>query len=1047
MDKFSYVYETLSNDSKSEHEYDLKVETLDKDQSIKYVINEKEFELANELLSYNSDKELMSYINKIRKEVRSFPFSLKLIGNEEFDVHDKFQLLQTKLITNTLQENLLDNLISELNTCDSFDIIVSFIKNSGFNCLLNTLEELEKKGIQGRIITTTYMSVTDSDSLRKLLNYKNLKVKIYESKEIKDSFHTKAYIFKRNSFKNISTMSSVIIGSSNISETALKTGEEWNIRTYERSSDNIYQDMNQRFEYLWNHEKTVELCETYIVEYEKFIKEKNVLNPFFYTFNSRYKDNDNNEIKPNSMQKEALINFQKLLDERKNKGLIIAATGSGKTLLSAWCAKQMKANKVLFIAHSEELVKGAFKSFKKVFREVDDKNFGLYVGEYNEIKPFTFASIQKFNNNKEIFKELNYDLVVIDEFHHAAAKSYRSLLKMLTPKFLLGLTATPERTDGENIYSLVDNNVIIDIRLRDALEHELLVPFQYYGISDDFVDLSNVNKFSDKEILAALLKRNNERVDFIINSLNKFAIQGKRKCIAFSQSVEHAEKLSEAFNKQGYKSICLTGKNKPEERSFYIKKLQDEGDDLEFIFTVDLFNEGVDIPEINLILFLRPTKSPIIFTQQLGRGLRKHETKEILIVLDFVTNDFNNYLIPIALIGEKYIKDKAEIKAQVRSGFNDISKYIHVELDKKSKHRILKSLDSFEPFNKKNIIIELNDFLLQLRNSEEAMQDHKLNILDFLNTNDAPNIDFIMKRKDLPNISVINKVLENERDVDKKINKKEEYIKILNSISAFLPLRRIIDFIVLTETYLNNQVSYSDVVNYLEANFSIQINDILERKIKLSIERMSKIDIKINNEPLLKFEKDNLILKNTIRLDDDIKEEIKSYQDYGVLTYKKDQNIEKMLTGFPFEINKSYYTIDLANIMRMNAKSAEWMTGFKSEGHHHFIMVTIIKDKSKYAIKQDYQDYFINNELFHWESSNSKTATSTVKKALESNDPNKKYHLFIRREQKNIFVQPYKYYGEVDFISKEGDLPMNIIWKLKNPISNATLEEYRIENN
>ncbi|TDM14422.1 DEAD/DEAH box helicase family protein [Macrococcus bovicus] len=1035
--KESYVFETYGPYQVHNGEFQLNQKFLDIEKTIKYFINNNEFKIAKELLTKNNYEDILNYINQQQStHLNEIPFNIKLIGNQDIEVDQDFQLLESKLITNNFNtsENLLDHLISELNTCDSFDIIVSFIKNSGLNILVSTLEQLNRRGIKGRIITTTYMSVTDPAALRNLIKYDNLEVKIYESSNQSDSFHTKGYIFHRHQTNGSSQddLSSVIIGSSNISAVALKTAEEWNIRTYKRQSDNIFNATCQRFEEVWNNEQTHQVTDSYITQYEKFIKDKNIYRPYFYTFNSQNKtSNQNGELLvPNSMQKEALKNLELLVQAGESKALAIAATGTGKTFLAAWCAKQLRPEKVLFIAHQEELLNGALKTFKKVFNELNENNFGKFVGSIKENKPFTFASIQTLNNHWQQFDKEEYDLVIIDEFHHAASPTYTKIMKYFQPKFLLGLTATPERTDGNNIYDLVDNNVIINIRLREALEHELLVPFQYYGINDDFVELEKKH-YSEEEILKALVKHNNERVDFIIANIMKYAVQGKRKCIGFCQSIEHAKLISKEFNQNGFVTTVLTGSNSSAERTAAIKRLQNDEDKLEIIFTVDLFNEGVDIPDINLILFLRPTKSPIIFTQQLGRGLRKHPQKEVLVVLDFVINDTNNYMIPIALIGEKNFKNKNEIKTHIKRNLKDLSKHMHIELDRKSKEKILKSLESFKPFAKKNIIKEILEYYHEIKENDA---ERKLNILDFENE-DAPNLNYISKIKGFSNMSQINRMIKMEREVDRLINSKEYLSDIFTALSYFFPLRRLFDFMVLTNTLIEGVATLENQINFIEKHFDIQLNETAKNKLKFSLLRVGK-----KYDKFIKTNEDSLVSIYTF--EEAVRNELIMYQTFGLNQYQKTMHIEYLKKDIPFELGKEYSTLDLADMMRENSASGPWMKGFESKGNHHFILVTINKDESKKKVNHDYQDYFINNHKFHWESSSSANETNKVKKLLQKGNVNEHFHLLVRKSAKDVFTQPYKYLGEVTAEAVSGDQPINVIWNLEQPVSKFVLEEY-----
>lgn len=342
------------------------------------------------------------------------------------------------------------------------------------------------------------------------------------------------------------------------------------------------------------------------------------------------------------MQEKALKNLQHTRKNGNNKGVIIAATGTGKTYLSAFDVKEFNPKKLLFIAHREELLDNAIETFKQVISK--QEIFGKITGTVKEFdKPFLFSTVQSLHKDETLhrFKRDEFDYLIVDEFHHAEAPTYKKIIDYFQPKFLLGLTATPERMDGRDVLALCDHNIVYEIRLKDALEANLLAPFHYFGVSDHTVDYSKIplkNGFFDEDILVNALKTN-ERTDFIIEMINTYGYHGDRMIdLGFCTNIEHAKYMSEEFNKRGYHTTYLTREHSIDYRENVIKQLEDENHPLELIFTVNIFNEGIDIPKLNLILFLRPTESSTIFIQQLGRGLRKVEGKEFVTILDFIGN-------------------------------------------------------------------------------------------------------------------------------------------------------------------------------------------------------------------------------------------------------------------------------------------------------------------------------------------------------------------------------------------------------------------------
>lgn len=546
------------------------------------------------------------------------------------------------LITNNQTTNFYNHITKLLQECESFYFNVAFINFSGIQLLLDVFKDLEEKNIKGKILTSTYLNFTQTKALEKIKEFKNIELKIYDSNISNIGFHSKSYIFEfKDNYK-------IVIGSSNITSSAFKSNIEWNVKTVSKKDDKFLLDVLNEFETLWKSSYQVD--EEFLKEYEEFLK----------TQKKEFKSFSLNQIKTNFMQEKALEKLENLRNKSENKAIIIAATGTGKTYLSAFDVKNFKAKTILFLVHRENILIKAKQSFEEILPHIN--SFGLYTGNKKEQnKNYLFSTIQTMSSNFLEFSQDFFDYIIIDEAHHATSPSYKKILDYFKPKFLLGLTATSNRMDGNSIYEIFDENIALDIRLNDALEHNLIVPFHYYGISDiQSIDYENVD-LTKIDLLAKLLSVN-KRVDFIIDKMNFYSNSGnKRKVLGFCVSKEHCIFMSEEFNKKGINSITLTSEDSISKREDSIKRLENKNDSLEVIFTVDIFNEGIDIPSINMVLFLRPTNSPIVFVQQLGRGLRKYQNKEFLTVLDFIGNHKKAYLIALALVGNKMI-DKESIK-------------------------------------------------------------------------------------------------------------------------------------------------------------------------------------------------------------------------------------------------------------------------------------------------------------------------------------------------------------------------------------------------
>ncbi|UTH06299.1 DUF3427 domain-containing protein [Macrococcoides canis] len=1038
--KNTYIYESLENYKVLSEEVLLHKNNLSKEDSIKYFLNKNELEMYEELNKEleNEYGNISEYItNRSNSKYEKFPFQVSLIGNKrlekyKYEIQKDFSLLETKLITNdhTTYNYMIDQLKNELLTCDSFDIIVSFIRGSGLNMLVNTLNILRDLGVKGRIITSTYMNVTQPEALRKLMEYENIDVKVYQSSKLDDSFHTKAYLFHR-----MNNMSSVIIGSSNITKAALKTGEEWNIRTYEKASDSVYVKTQARYDMLWESDKVVELNESLISKYENFIEINKVLRPISQSFNIN--KTDDNVFKPNSMQKEAIKNLLLSIEKGHKRGIAIAATGTGKTFLSAMAAEKLNPRNVLFIAHRNELLESGIKTFQKIFNKEKESEFVKYKADHRTIKKFTFASIQTLVKDIEFINKDAFDIIIIDEFHHATATNYMKVINHFTPRFLLGLTATPERTDNGDVYELAEYNVICDVRLKHALESELLVPFQYYGISDETVDLADKEGIDSDEITKRL--STNKRVEFIIKKINQYTLSGPMKAIGFCQNIAHAKFMNEEFNKLGYNSLVLTGNNSDVERQAAIKNLQDDENNLEIIFTVDLFNEGVDIPQINLILFLRPTESSIIFTQQLGRGLRTHDDKEYLTVLDFVTNDRKNYLVPIALSGDQNFIGKEKLKSIVENNFNNLTENIHIELDYKSKEEILKTIDNTSFYVAENIKKEAKLFLEQVR---IINKDNKrtLKIIDFHNYEDAPDL-FMIFGGTYKTLSALNKAIKCESEIDNIINNNKQYTWIIRELTKLLPIRRIIDYIVMIEVLRNKSMHFDQILGIIEEALQIQGNSNLYEKLSYSLMRTE--DLIFEKEQIFKYNQDTQIITTKINISQAFKKELHKYLTFGILSFQKEFSGEILNQEISLELYKEYTRHEIAALVGYDKSISSWRDGVKQYKGNHYIFVNLKKDAENIEEHLLYDDYFIDERHFHWQSQNKTSrASKTGQQYINHVKDRKKIFLFVRRaSNEEGIVLPFYYLGEMEFISAKGDKPISIEWKLKNPVPKKLLDE------
>ena len=589
------------------------------------------------------------------------------------------------------ESSLRQLILDELKHCKWFNLSVAFIRKSGITDLLGALNELKENNIRGKILTSDYLTFSEPDALDKLDSLENIDLRMYRTSE-KQGFHTKGYIFGQEGCYHL------IVGSSNLTENALVTNHEWNILLFSTHSGSIAQAIKNQFDLLWEDDHTF----PYSAVKDEYRREFNQNKEFRKSIQLHQSPSDKSAktLVPNSMQQQFVTNIGKIA-KTSNRALLISATGTGKTYASAFAAKSLHPNRLLFIVHREQIAHHALVSYQRVLGG-SPTDYGILSGTKNESgKKFLFATLQTISRETTLktFKPDDFDLIVIDESHHAAAKSYTRVIDYFKPKMLLGMTGTPDRNDGYDLYNLFDHNIAYEIRLQDALRQNLLCPFNYFGIADIEVEgLDKNNQEIDDDKIFNLLTAE-ERAKKIIERSKYYGFSGDRlKCLVFCSRNREAVKLASLFRQLGERAVALSGADSQDERELQIAKLVASKDSdlyedrINYIFTVDIFNEGIDIPEVNQVILLRPTKSAIVFTQQLGRGLRKAEGKEFVVVIDFISNYSQNYLIPIALSGDRsYNKDN--LRRHVSRGTSVIAGQSTIYFDQISRKRIFQSID------------------------------------------------------------------------------------------------------------------------------------------------------------------------------------------------------------------------------------------------------------------------------------------------------------------------------------------------------------------
>lgn len=917
------------------------------------------------------------------------------------------------LVTNNEITNFFNNITELLDNCKSFYFNVAFINFSGIQLLLDSFKKLEEKNIKGKILTSTYLNFTQIKALEKIKKFKNIELKIYDCEVSNIGFHSKSYIFEfKDDYK-------ILIGSSNITSSAFKSNIEWNVKTIAKKDDIFLKDVLNEFEALWKN--SIDVDDEFLTSYSNFLNRQN----------KEFKSFSLNQIKTNFMQEKALEKLQNLRKKGENKALIIAATGTGKTYLSAFDVKNFKAKTILFLVHRENILIKAKQSFENILPQIN--SFGLYTGNKKEQdKNYLFSTIQTMSSNFSDFSQDFFEYIIIDEAHHVTSPSYKKILDYFKPKFLLGLTATSNRMDGNSIYEVFDENIALDIRLNEALENNLIVPFHYYGINDiQSIDYENVD-LTKIDLLAKLLSVN-KRVDFIIDKMDFYSNSGnKRKALGFCVSKEHCNFMSEEFNKKGINSITLTSEDSISKREDSIKRLENENDSLEVIFTVDIFNEGIDIPSINMVLFLRPTNSPIVFVQQLGRGLRKYKNKEFLTVLDFIGNHKKAYLIALALVGNKMI-DKESIKLSIENNFADF-KNAFISMDEISKNRILEQINK-ENFNQlkylKEQYFEVKNILGKVPTLVDFLQfEDVINPLKFIDESKS-YIEFLAKAED-----------------DKKLKElvlNENFIKAIRFIENELPIKRVYEFVILkyllNNDFCDENIAFKILNKYLDKvdkktiihSFLYLKGDFLDsaqssRYLKL-INYENKIARKTKEfEELLENEKYKKIFEDSLN--------------FGIYNYEEE--FSSIDFGKPFlKLYSKYNMLNIAKLCNFPKIHSSFRgSGFLKYENDFFLFINL--EKEKFSKSANYHNAFLSKDVFTYQSKPSHSSDKGDGQRLcENKKFGVKLHIFVRKfVQVDKKTQDFIYLGVANTLKYCDNKPISLELKLENPLSDKLFEEF-----
>ncbi|MCL4351026.1 MAG: DUF3427 domain-containing protein [Candidatus Thermoplasmatota archaeon] len=944
------------------------------------------------------DEPLEKLLSLMAKQDHNFPGI-----SEERNKRPLSSISRSSLFTASEDEPIMvDELKKEIITSNQVDLLVSFIRWSGIRLLMDKLKKFTDSGGTLRIITTTYMGATDFGAIEKLSHLKNTQIRIsYDTKRTR--LHAKAYIFHRDT-----GFSTAYIGSSNISSMAISSGLEWNVKITSSDLPDTMNKVKVTFESYWNSKE----FELYTSDQKDRLKE---------AINAEKSAGEEThssimfDIRPFPFQQEIL---DKLQAERqflgRNKNLVVAATGTGKTVIAAFdyksfCEKNPSGkNRLIFLAHREEILVQAIDTFKAVLK---DYNFGsLYVGKNKpDSMDHLFISIQTFNSQKfyEKTPEDFYDFIVLDETHHASAESYQPLFSHYKPKVFLGLTATPERSDGISVERYFDNHISAEIRLPEAIEMKLLSPFQYFGITDS-VDLKNIiwkrGGYDDNELdrlYVSDVRSAGQRASLIVASVRKYiADMEHTKGLGFCVSIEHAKFMAESFNRAGISSRYLTSFS-PDDLRKNAKEMLRTGE-IKFIFVVDIYNEGVDIPEVNTVLFLRPTKSLTVFIQQLGRGLRLSPGKDCLTVLDFIgqANEKYNFEEKFASL----VKNSSRsIEKQIRDGFIHLPAGSYIELEEFAKKYILENI--MRTFGVKSALVT------RIKNFKEDT-GIELTLENFLTYYRLDPSD-IYSKGSFSRLSVLAGIGEDFSNQDEdRITKAIRKVSDIDSrkwLNFLLNIMKHLDTAELRDLS-NSEEKMLNMFQYTAWGKSLQ-----ESGFRDYVETFTRIR---ECGPLF-----NEMM------------EIMEYQlsRTDIVDFDIDLGYE-----CPLELHCNY-TRDqvLVSLGVKNPENIREGVKFIPELKTDILFVTLNKSDKDYSPTTMYEDYLLSDRLFHWQSQSTTSEGSVTGRRYTSHrETGNNILLFVREFKKTVdgLGAPYTFLGMVNYKSHEGSNPMNIIWELEKAV-------------
>ncbi|MGT2802749.1 DUF3427 domain-containing protein [Streptococcus henryi] len=907
----------------------------------------------------------------------------------------------------TRHRYVLNDLQEALSKSKSFSFSVAFITQSGLALIKSQLSDLADDGIRGRILISPYLDFNDPIAMKELLKLKNVDVRMTPTNL---QMHAKFYLFEQED-KQV-----IISGSSNLTHIALKINYEWNVKLTSTQNGDFIQNAKDEFEKIWEQSQvlTLEAINAYAARRKTVIQTVTIQEEVTAEYQGR--------IRPNKMQEQALEGLANVRKNGAKKALVISATGTGKTYLSAFDVKQYNPGRMLFIVHREQILQKSLKDFQKVLGFEDEEGCLYKSGADISQKKYVFATIQTLSRNANLqsFDPAFFDYILIDEVHKAGADSYKKVMDYFQPDFYLGMTATPERTDGQNIYELFDYNIAYEIRLQEALDNDMLCPFIYYGVSDIKVDGQLIN---EKSTFSNLVSE--QRVKHILDKVSYYGVSGETvKGLIFCSSVREANELENLFNAKGLRTRALSGIHSQEERQQVVADL--ESGKLDYILTVDIFNEGIDIPSVNQVVMLRNTQSSIIFIQQLGRGLRKHDSKEYVTIIDFIGNYQNNYLIPVALFGDQSM-NKDNYRREVREP-NTLKGLTTINFEKIAKEQIFSSIT--------------NTTLSSIKILRDAFKDleNKLGRTPYL-------VDFVKLKSIEPLIFFENSSFNNYADVitkfsDETISLSEIEKKFLNFITFEVLNGKRKHELYLLKLLLENggQVSSDKWFEYvLEHDLDIR-SEVLE-----SVNRVLDLSF-LKAQEQKKYGTDALVslVDETYQLNESVQKSLKENNQFALLFSDVIETGILKAKDYPqvFTLGQKYSRRDVLKLMNVRKDEPPLnIGGYKIDQENNSCPIFITYHKSEdISDTIKYEDELLNESTLKYFSKNKRTLESNdVSTIINSNENGLRLELFVIKDDSEggefYYLGPLKYVeGSADELLRNGDSVVQMRFKLESPV-------------